>query len=39
MMKIKKNIIQGFGYNEEQLDSSGLIYLRARYYDPSIASL
>lgn len=31
------NITQGFEYNEEQLDSSGLMYLRARYCDPSIS--
>ena len=27
----------GHGYNEELKDETGLIYLRARYYDPSIA--
>ena len=26
----------GFGYNGEVLDDTGLIYLRARYYNPEI---
>ena len=32
-----KDILSGIGYNSETLDKSGLIYLRARYYDPSVA--
>ena len=30
------DIRSGFGYNGEVLDDSGLIYLRARYYNPQI---
>ena len=32
-----KDIKKGKGYNGETLDETGLIYLRARYYDPSIS--
>lgn len=28
-----------FGYTGEQSDSSGLMYLRARYYDPQLGAL
>ncbi|MGX8851070.1 DUF6531 domain-containing protein [Amedibacillus sp. YH-ame10] len=31
------DITSGNGYNGEMLDESGLIYLRARYYDPSVS--
>lgn len=27
---------EGFGYNGEELDGNGLIYLRARYYNPEL---
>lgn len=30
------DIIKGYGYNGEALDETGLIYLRARYYNPKI---
>lgn len=30
------DIESGHGYNQEMKDASGLIYLRARYYDPEI---
>ena len=29
-------IVVGYGYNGEMKDESGLIYLRARYYDPGV---
>ncbi|WP_280684516.1 MULTISPECIES: RHS repeat-associated core domain-containing protein [unclassified Breznakia] len=29
--------IVGHGYNSEMMDDTGLIYLRARYYDPEVA--
>lgn len=32
-----KDINKGYGYNAEMLDESGLIYLRARYYDPNVS--
>ena len=32
-----KSKASGHGYNGEMLDQSGLLYLRARYYDPGIA--
>ncbi len=34
---ITSDIKEGHGYNSEMMDSNGLIYLRARYYDPSIS--
>ena len=30
------DIKSGFGYNGEEQDETGLIYLRARYYNPVI---
>ena len=32
-----EDIVAGHGYNSEMMDSTGLIYLRARYYDPSVS--
>ena len=32
-----KNIKSGYSYNGEMKDETGLIYLRARYYDPEVA--
>ncbi len=32
-----KNINSGQSYNGEMLDQTGLLYLRARYYDPGVA--
>ncbi len=32
-----RDIKKGKGYNGETLDETGLIYLRARYYDPTIS--